>query len=522
MIGKVTRGWNVYGLIRYLMGPGSTEQSAHTDQHVFATWDGRPEVHQPEQLGTDRFEIGALVAALRTPAALAGVPKRRPREDGWPGTVSRVPKGPVWQCSLRNHPDDPLLTDEQWAEVVADVLHRTGIAEHDDPGGCRWVAIRHAPDHVHIAAVLVRQDTGELVHPHRNYDFRRVKEAYNAAEDRYGLTSTGAADHTATPRPTRAENEKASRLRAAGQRQTDVAIRIRLRRQVSSAAAAARNWDEFLEYLALANATVRVRQGHHGRILGYSVTDASDPACRTASGDPLYFAGGKLGPDLTYSKFMIRWKSEETTVPASVQGIVDEVVLPARERMRLRGPLNKTEFGQEALQGIAHATGDMLLALVVVADADRVPLLIDAWETYARAGRVPEQILPRRWAVVSRDLRTVAKQLIRAGVRNPARQRATPSQFIALLIAVAALVAEIAAWHEAHQRHVAARHARASYGVLHQIMAGQTNHMEAPALPLPMTAASKPRRELTRMPAVGHLTNHRSASAASGRVRRRT
>lgn len=518
MIGKVTRGWNVYGLIRYLMGPGSTEQSAHTDQHVFATWDGRPEVHQPEQLGTDRFDVGALVAALRAPAALAGVPKRRPREDDWSGTVSRVPKGPVWQCSLRNHPDDPLLTDEQWADVVADVLHRTGIAERDDPGGCRWVAIRHAPDHVHIAAVLVRQDTGELVHPHRNYDFRRVKEACNAAEERYGLTSTGAADRTATPRPTRAENEKASRLHAAGQRRTDVAVRNKLRRRVSSAAAAARNWDEFVEYVALANATVRVRQGHHGQILGYSVMDSSDPACRTASGDPLYFAGGKLGPDLTYSKLMSRWKSVETTVPASVQGIVDEVVLPARERMRHRGPLNKTEFGQEAMQGIAHATGDMLLALVVVADVDRVPLLIDAWETYARAGRVPEQVLPRRWAKVSRDLRSAANQLIRAGMRNPARQRATPGQFIALLIAVSTLVAEIAAWHEAHRRHVAARHARAAQGVLGQIVAGQTNCPETQARIPPEVAPPKLRRKMTKRPSTGALLRPSEASLRSGRA----
>lgn len=518
MIGKVTRGWNVYGLIRYLMGPGSTEQSTHTDQHVFATWDGRPEAHQPEQLGTDRFDVGALVAALRAPAALAGVPKRRPREDDWSGTVSRVPKGPVWQCSLRNHPDDPLLTDEQWADVVADVLHRTGIVERDDPGGCRWVAIRHAPDHVHIAAVLVRQDTGELVHPHRNYDFRRVKEACNAAEERYGLTSTGAADRTATPRPTRAENEKASRLHAAGQRRTDVAVRNKLRRQVSSAAAAARNWDEFVEYLQLANATVRVRQGHHGRILGYSVTDTSDPACRTASGDPLYFAGGKLGPDLTHSKLMSRWQSVETTVPASVQGIVDEVVLPACERMRHRGPLNRTEFGQQAMQGIAHATGDMLLALVVVADADRVPLLIDAWETYARASRVPEQVLPRRWAKVSRDLRSAANQLIRASARGPVDQRATPDQFLALLIAVAGLVAEIAAWHETHQRLVAARHARATYGMLSQMLTGLTERTGLPPRASRTAAPSRPRRELTTRPSVGAHSRHQVASPKSGRT----
>ncbi|GLZ29383.1 mobilization protein [Lentzea sp. NBRC 105346] len=506
MIGKVTRGWNVYGLIRYLMGPGSTEQSAHTDQHVFATWDGRPESHQPEQLGPDRFDIGDLVSALRVPAALAGVPKRRPNADDWPGPSGRIPKGPVWQCSLRNHPDDPLLSDEQWTDVVTDVLHRTGIAQRDDPGGCRWVAIRHAPDHVHIAAVLVRQDTGEIVHPHHNYDFRRVKEACNAAEERYGLIRTGAADRTATPRPTRAENEKAARLHGTGERRSDVAIRVKLRRQVSSAAAAARNWDEFEEYMALTGATVRTRRGRFGQILGYSVTDASDPACRTASGSPLYFAGGKLGPDLTYSKLTNRWESRETTVPDSVQGIVDQVVLPARDRFLLRGPMLKTALGQEALQGIAHATGDMMLALVAFADADKVPLLTDAWEAYARAGRVPDQVLPRRWARVSRDLRTAANHLIRAGVRNPQRQRATADQFIALLMAVSALVAEVAAWHETHQRHVAARHARTAHRMLGQV---PVDHEKKPGATPPIAAASKLGFQ---RPSIGALPNHQSVS----------
>ncbi|WP_345423499.1 hypothetical protein [Pseudonocardia xishanensis] len=51
---------------------------------------------------------------------------------------------------------DRVLPDEQWAEIARELLHDAGIAERDDPGGPRWVAVRHADDHIHIAAVLVR------------------------------------------------------------------------------------------------------------------------------------------------------------------------------------------------------------------------------------------------------------------------------------------------------------------------------------------------------------------------------
>ena len=78
-------------------------------------------------------------------------------------------RGPVWHCSLRNARGDPVLSDAQWAEVATDLLDRTGIAPRDDLGACRWVVIRHAADHVHVAAMLVRQDNGRRVHPYRDY-----------------------------------------------------------------------------------------------------------------------------------------------------------------------------------------------------------------------------------------------------------------------------------------------------------------------------------------------------------------
>ena len=80
----------------------------------------------------------------------------------------------------------PVLSDDEWAEVAVDVMHRTGLSRRGDDGGCRWVAVRHADDHIHIAAFLARQDGA----PVRLFnDWRQVHEAARAAEARYGLAA---------------------------------------------------------------------------------------------------------------------------------------------------------------------------------------------------------------------------------------------------------------------------------------------------------------------------------------------
>ncbi|WP_328965722.1 hypothetical protein [Streptomyces virginiae] len=64
----------------------------------------------------------------------------------------------VWQVSVRNHPDAPVLFDDRWAQVAAAMVHAAGIAERGDEHACRWIAVRHATDHTHIVASLARQD----------------------------------------------------------------------------------------------------------------------------------------------------------------------------------------------------------------------------------------------------------------------------------------------------------------------------------------------------------------------------
>lgn len=37
-------------------------------------------------------------------------------------------------------------------------MHTAGIAPDGDPLACRWIAVRHADDHIHIVATTVRED----------------------------------------------------------------------------------------------------------------------------------------------------------------------------------------------------------------------------------------------------------------------------------------------------------------------------------------------------------------------------
>jgi hypothetical protein len=115
-----------------------------------------------------------------------------------------------------------------------------------------------------------------------------------------GLRVVDGPDRTAARRPTRAESERAAR---AGQAEPP---RVTLRRHVAAAAAGARSEPEFFAALERRGVQVRLRYSEHnpGQVTGYAVTM---PGARTAAGDPVWFGGGKLAPDLTLPKLRLRW-----------------------------------------------------------------------------------------------------------------------------------------------------------------------------------------------------------------------
>jgi hypothetical protein len=84
------------------------------------------------------------------------------------------------------------LADREWAEVARELLDGTGVAARGDARGPRWVAIRRADDHIHVAVVVVRQDNGQRVWPRQ-----LCAVADGRASNRAGARLSGNADRGA-------------------------------------------------------------------------------------------------------------------------------------------------------------------------------------------------------------------------------------------------------------------------------------------------------------------------------------
>jgi MobA/VirD2-like, nuclease domain len=293
VIGKVLRGTDARRLLYYLYGPGKANE--HTDPHLVAGF-GDPAELEPERSPGGAPDLRRLAGLLAQPlAALAG--------SGY--------GKPVWHCSVRAAPGDRVLSDAEWAQVAAQVMHRTGLAPEGDDLGVRWVAVRHAADHIHLVATLARQDG---TRPRVWNDFYRVREACLEAERRFGLCRTAPADRTAARRATRAEAEQAPR-RGWGE-----PPRVMLRRQVCTGAAAAATEQEFFTHLRQAGVLVRLRHSvtNPGQVTGYAV---GLPQHTASDGGVIWYGGGKLAPDLTLPKLRARWAGPAGDGPAGGTGL---------------------------------------------------------------------------------------------------------------------------------------------------------------------------------------------------------
>jgi hypothetical protein len=434
LIGKALRGTRVAGLIWYLYGPGQHEE--HTDPHLVAGWRGPAEL-EPEIRVDGTRDFRRITGLLNQPLAALG---RRGFDK------------PVWHCVARAAPGDPVLSDAQWARVAEEIMHRTGLARSGDDEAVRWVAVRHAPDHIHIVATLARQDGTK---PRIWNDYFRVREACLAVERQYGLLVTAPGDRTAGRRPTRAENEDARR------RGWEEPARITLRRAVHTAAAGASSEQEFFVRVEAAGLLVRRRfsQRDPGQVTGYAV---AKPGHVNGQGAPVWFGGGKLAADLTLPKLRQRWLS---TGPTSTPHARPDARLSADERRHIwNGASNTAARATHMIRSCAFtdpsAAADAAWAasdaLHIAAKVLGSRTLRQAADSYARAARCGYGRIPPPTPAGNR-LRATARLLALA---------ATVLMLVATLAELAVAVAEL---REAQHHAAQASAARAAAERLHTV-----------------------------------------------------
>ncbi|MEU1890811.1 relaxase/mobilization nuclease domain-containing protein [Streptomyces pristinaespiralis] len=421
MIANIVKpGHKTRGVLNYLYGPGRANE--HTDPQLVAAWDDF--VPDP----------GRNPAA--TLAQLADVLDLRVKQAG-----HKAPKNHVWHCSIRAAPEDRHLTDDEWAAIARRVLDATGIAPAGDPDACRWVAVRHADDHIHIVATKVRGD----LRPPRNWnDFLRADKELVAIEKEYGLRQVPRGDRTAAMRPTRAEQEKARRTGKAR------ASREHLRTIVRTAVSAATNTEEFFRIVEGTGALVDVQYFPSGDVRGYKVALDGDT---NAQGEPVWFSGSTLAPDLSYPKVAERLTATAATPAERADATAWRRLAQAVDQTPDRLAHDEDKAGQAHIAVLAEA----LDAIPLVAPADLRPQLVQAATIFERAARSRIR--------AQHQQAQATRRAVKAILREPAPKDG------ALLVTVldALLLAVIAAqhWHRTRNHTQQAEAARQTAEHLH-------------------------------------------------------
>jgi hypothetical protein len=478
LIGKVCRrGSDTRWLLVYLFTEGSAGErgldSDHRDARVIAGYDD-PRLLEPGRGGKGRADVGRLAALLDATVRAGGVGKDAK---------------PVYHLALSAAPADRTLSDADWADIAAQYLDRLGLAKHGDSEAVRWVAVRHADNHVHVVATLVRQD-GRRVFPH--HDFYRAREASLEIEKQYGLTATSPVDRTAGPEITRAERRKhqaAVRARAkAGLPPPAGADRDVLRGRVRSALAGSQGWEEFADRLRCSGVLVRERYSTRdaGEITGYAV---ALPALGTTGEASVWFGGGKLAPDLSLPQLQARWHDDSTAGTASSAGratdpqhtradsstrggrradgdlsklerrrlwlSAQQAAREATDQIRPASSPHASEAQRASAQAAATAASEMLHAVSSLVESKRGGPLRAAADSYDRAARdLHRRTVPR--TASSRTISSAAGALLSARIVKRAETR----QLLALLSQLSALCETVALLRETQGRAAQARAAR--------------------------------------------------------------
>ncbi|MFE7764303.1 relaxase/mobilization nuclease domain-containing protein [Streptomyces sp. NPDC057438] len=408
-------GTNTRGLLAYLYGPGDHDE--HLDPHIVA---GFARLGMPDPGRDENATLTALAHYLDEPVSL------RNSEFGKPVTDH------VWHCPVRAAPEDRYLSDAEWDEIAQRIVQAAGIAPAGDDLACRWIAVRHADDHIHILATTVREDGRR---PKLHDSGIRVGDACREIEKDYGLRRLKKGDRTGTRRPTQAEMHKAERL---GWEQPSLQW---LQDHIRAAIPHSTNAEEFIAYLEASGIEVQVRRGPSGDLLGYA---AGRPGDVNEAGEQIYHPGSKISPDLSLPKIKARLESSRPEEHPTARR--NHPNTPWHQATDALDTLHTDLADDTHAQADITALGELLEATAQKAPAHLRAELRAAAKAFARAQRSQVRAEDR----AAHALRSAARDIVHT---------ATGPEGSALAALIAALVwATIVAgrWHEAkHHAHQA-------------------------------------------------------------------
>ncbi|MEU6056559.1 mobilization protein [Streptomyces sp. NPDC047097] len=420
-------GSNTRGLLAYLYGPGRHDE--HTDPHIVA---GFAMLGMPNPGRDPDATLTQLARHLDEPVHL------RNSEFG-----KRVTDH-VWHCPVRTAPEDRRLSDAEWADIAQRIVEAAGIAPAGDDLGCRWIAVRHADDHIHILATTVREDGRR---PRLHDSGIRVGDACRQIETDYGLRQLKKGDRTAGPRPTQAEMHKAQRL---GWEQTS---RDWLQDRIRAAIPHAGNAEELLAYLEADGIAVKPRRGPSGDLLGYAI---GRPGDLNKDGEQIFHPGGKIAPDLTLPKLKARL--EATAPEEHPTARRDQPATPWYQAIDALDTLHAGMADDTHAQAHITALGDLIEATAQKVSAHLHAELEAASRAFGRAQR--SQIRAENQA--AHTLRRAARDLAHTATGPDSSALAT------LLAALVWATIVAARWHDAKNH---AHQSEAARQTLHHLQA---------------------------------------------------
>ncbi|MFD9781748.1 relaxase/mobilization nuclease domain-containing protein [[Kitasatospora] papulosa] len=442
-------GSNTRGLLAYLYGPGRHDE--HLDPHLVA---GFAMLGMPDPGRDEHATLTELGHYLDQPVRL------RNSEFGKPVTDH------VWHCPVRAAPKDRTLSDTEWGEIAQRIVQAAGIAPDGDDLACRWIALRHADDHIHILATTVREDGRR---PELHDSGIRVGNECRDIEKDYGLRRLKKGDRTASRRPTQAEMHKADRL---GWEQTS---RQWLQDRIHAAIPHANSAEQLLAYLEADDIQVKPRRGPSGDLLGYAV---GRPGDLNKDGEQIYHPGGKIAPDLSLPKLKARLESSAPEEhPTAQRNRLSTPWHQATEALdTLHAEITSTSTdgsGDARAQAHITALGELIEATAQKAPANHRAQLRTASARFAHAQR--SQIRAEERA--AHALRTAARDIAHTATGPDG---STLAALTAALLWAAILAAR---WHEAkghaHQADAARRAVQHLQSAANNALAPTLTELEA-------------------------------------------